>query len=401
MAASTELAEALLAADAVERPDVLRQASTGDVARAIASLGQRPEPAAAEVLSTIEQFVEDRALRKSARRELHRLRSRGIQPPPISVLRESSPTAGERTPVAVSEAWATDIDPSGSRGLWLLGERPLGGAWFAALLISDLTGLVELALVDTTRKRFQRELDNQRRQRGTWIDLPGDYALGLVREAVEVGRDQGTPPPPRYRGFRESFGEAPGPPDRALVYDTVSAVEATLNPELLAESQALLAETEVMGWHVPLPESLRPRALEVARGPGSALLVPGQEPEHQVLQLLSEVARLSLTPALRRALRRRLEETAYIFARSDRLLAARRAVAAARALQDMGLPPERHPFLRALIEAGLARALRGEQIGQRPAIEVLVELIERAVQGGQREGGRTVARGPGGLILPR
>jgi len=127
----------------------------------------------------------------------------------------------------------------------------------------------------------------------------------------------------------------------------VSSVEATLSPELLEESQALMREPEVMGWSVPASsvpasDALRARALEVARSPGSALLVPGSSPAQQALHLLNDVARESLTPALRHALRRRLEETAFVFAATDRLLAARRAVAASSTLEDANRPIERN-----------------------------------------------------------
>ena len=68
----------------------------------------------------------------------------------------------------VSQAWVTDIDASGSRALWLLGERPLGGVWFAALLLNDLRGVQDLSLIDTTHKRFLKELDQNRGAAGAF-----------------------------------------------------------------------------------------------------------------------------------------------------------------------------------------------------------------------------------------
>jgi hypothetical protein len=129
------------------------------------------------------------------------------------------------------------------------------------------------------------------------------------------------------------------------------------------------------------------------------LLVPGHTPEQQALQLIAEAAQQALTPLVRRAVRRRLEETGYVFVATDRLAAARLAVAAARALEDPAIPPERHPFVRALLAAGLARLLGSERIGSRRAAEVLLELIERASQR-QALTGPTETR-PSGLILPR
>ena len=301
--------------------------------------------------------------------------------------------------IPISEAWVTDIDPSGSRALWLLGERRLGGVWFAALLLNDQHGLQDINLVDTTRKRFLKELEQNDRAVGSWVTLPADYALQLVREAVDLKREVGGGLPTRYRALRDVFGEASAAPEHALVYETIRPVEASFNPNWLEDSPRLLDEPEVAGWHVAVPPDLRARALDVARGPAAGLLVPGHTPEQQALQLIAEAAQQGLTPLIRRALRRRLEETGYIFVATDRLAAARLAVAAARALDDPTISAERHPLVRLLLGAGLGRLLGAERIGTRRASEVLLELIERATQQ-QAQTGPTETR-PSGLILPR
>jgi len=387
---------------------LLHDAPLDDLATAITALGHRHVQDAADVLALVESAVDDRALRKAARRELHRLRSAGVAahapelPEPVLAPATTRVARGEEPVVPITEAWATDIDSTGSRALWLLGVRSLGGAWFGALLTNELKGLLELSLVDTTRKRFQRELDERRRTPGSWVALPGDYALRLVKEAVEAGRAAGTPLPTRYHALREAFGEADGPPERPLVYETISPVEASLSPELLEESQALMREPEVMGWSATIPEPLRARALDVARANNSALLVPGHTPPEQALHLLADAAQQALTPAVRHGLRRRLEETGYIFVTTDRLLAARRAVAAAQAIEDMSRPIDRNPFARVMVEGGLARALRTEMVGSRPAPEVLVEMIESAIeQAHEANRGSGVEARPSGLILPR
>jgi hypothetical protein len=397
---SPDLVAALLSADTAERERLLSDAEPGRLAAAIERLGQLREPAAAEVLGLIDSVIGDRGIRKAARRELHRLRSIGVQAPRLAEQPSQQPTtprSGEH--VDVSEAWATDIDPTGSRALWLLGDRRLGGVWFSALLLNDIRGLQEMSLVDTTRKRFLKDFEDSRRGAGTWVSLPGDYALRLVREGVDLAREQGGGVPTRYHAFRDVFGEADAAPERALVYETISPVEANFNPDWLDDSTRLLSEPEVAGWHVPVPVELRARTLEVARGPAAGLLVPGHTPEQNALQLLAEAAQQALTPSVRRGLRRRLEETAYVFVATDRLPAARRAVASALALQDEHLPPERQPLLRMLLGSGLARLTGTEMVGSRRAAEVLLELVERASQRDGQSGG--VETRPSGLILPR
>jgi hypothetical protein len=207
--------------------------------------------------------------------------------------------------------------------------------------------------------------------------------------------------PTRYQSFRDVFGEADGPPERGLIYDTISPVEINFNPSWLEESPRLLGEQEVSGWYVPMPSELRTRALEVAHAPSVGLLVPGHTPEQQALHLVADGVREGLTPVVRRGLRRRLEETGYIFLQSDRLQAARLAAAAARGLDETsGLPPERHPLVRLLIAAGLARLTGGETVGSRRASDVLLELVERAAEQQQAQPGGVETR-PSGLILPR
>jgi len=394
-----DLVAALLDGESAQRESLLREADPAALEVALKQLGGRREVAAAEVLALVDLVVEDRGLRKSARRELHRLRSVGVQAKAPQLSRPTPESQSAEVTIPVSQAWVTDIDPSGSRAVWLLGERRLGGVWFAALLSNDQRGIQDMNLVDTTRKRFLKELEQNRGAAGTWVTVPGDYALQLVREAVDLTREVAAGLPTRYRALRDVFGEAAGPPERALVYETIRPVEASFNPDWLEGSPRLLAEPEVAGWHVSVPPDLKARALDVARGPAAGLLVPGHTPEQQALQLIADAASQALTPLVRRALRRRLEETGYIFVATDRLPAARLAVAAARALEDPSIAPERHPFVRLLLGAGLGRLLGTERIGTRRASEVLLELIERATQQ-QAQGGSTETR-PSGLILPR
>jgi hypothetical protein len=397
-----DLAASLLEAAPADREQLLRSAEPTALGAALQALGHRRDVAAAEILAQADNVVDDRALRKVARRELHRLRSIGIEPPAVQQTGTpaTEPEARPRV-LPVSEAWGTDTDPSGARALWLVAERPLGGIWFAASLLNDTRGLQDLSLVETTRKRFQRDFDASRSGAGTWVSLPGEYSLRLVREAVDLTREVGGGVPTRYQAFRDVFGEADGPPGRGLIYETISPVEINFNPGWLEESPRLLGEPEVAGWYVPMPAELRTRALEVAHAPSVGLLVPGHTPEQQALQLVADAARDAFTSVVRRGLRRRLEETGYIFLQSDRLALARLAAAAARGLDDTGgVPPERHPLVRLLIAAGLARLTGGETVGSRRASEVLLELVERATEQQQSQSGGVETR-PSGLILPR
>jgi hypothetical protein len=284
------------------------------------------------------------------------------------------------------------------RAVWLLGEPPLGGAWLAAMVLSEDDGLTELSLVETTRKRYQRELEERREDpRGTWVPVPPDYALQLVREAVDTAHSRDRGLPTRYHSFKELFGEAEHGPELALVHRMLSQIETSLQPDNLEATIQLFREPEVVDWYLPVSEELRTRATEVARGAVSGLVVPGNTAEQRAVRLVSDAAREALTPERRHALQRRLEETGYIFVATDRLAAAHLAVAAARALADASMGPEHNPFLRLLLTSGLVGGVRTES--HRATAERLLDLVLRGLQSeSARAPGSTT---PSGLILPR
>ena len=170
----------LLAAEPAEREQLLRSAEPAALSAALQALGHRRDVAAAEVLAQVDTVVDDRALRKTARRELHRLRSIGIEPPAV----QSSVAPARRPSSSPADRWRSprrgariSIRAAAARCGWSA-ERPLGGIWFAALLLNDTRGLQDLSLVETTRKRFQREFEASRSGAGTWVSLPGEYACG-------------------------------------------------------------------------------------------------------------------------------------------------------------------------------------------------------------------------------
>ena len=186
------------------------------------------------------------------------------------------------------------------------------------------------------------------------------------------------------------------------MHQTISPLAATLDPEWSGESAALLQEPELAGWHLAPTDALRARALRVARAATLALVVPGDPPEEQARRLLAQAARELLTPEVRRGLRRRLEETAYLFLQTGRAGAARRAVAAAQALPDAVVgavvvaPPE--PLVEALVAAGLAQALADEVVEGQPASEIVLDLLADVLDAELEAPAPETT--PGGLILP-
>lgn len=395
------MAERVKTLQGAELEQMVRDAAAPDLLAALQSLGRAWSVDAADALARVDALPVDRVARKEARRQLHRLEAAGVRPRANAMGASQESGAGARPQLTADSVWVTDYDGAGARTLWLVGDRPLGGAAAAGVVLNDLHGLEDVTLQETTRKRFAQMLDEWRAdRRWSWVETPASYVLELVREAVDTSRAQGTPLPTSYSRFRSLFGEAEHAPERALIYDLVSVAEVTFHPEWLEESGNLVHEPEITRWYLEPSETLRARVLDVVRSTRSPLLVPGNTPQDKLWALLQDASREMLGDREQQALRRRLEETAYVFARTDRLASARLAVAAARGLMEHQRPLLEHPLVRDMLTVSLVTSVRNEVVDGQPAYEILLSLLGRLWDTDERPT-RPAGGGPGGLILPR
>ena len=210
-------------ADVVARFGEIAAETPGGPLALIEALGGSRAEAAGHVLAALAASAPDRDQRKAARRALHRLRSTGVAlATPIPV--EPAPPAS--APVEVlppTRALVTPSDGIGSRLLFLLVERPLGGMTTFSLAINDVVGLKNALVEETTRRRFERRLRewNETNERLA-VDVPVEYGLGLLAEALALNAETDFPLPRDFVLRRGLLGELPPPPTDALIHQHVS-----------------------------------------------------------------------------------------------------------------------------------------------------------------------------------
>jgi hypothetical protein len=329
---------------------------------AVDALGDVRSPVAADALEQITRDASDRALQKGARRSLYRLSSQGIH-----ATAESSPvtaTIGSRD-ATLYRAVASAYDGTGTRGLWMAAERPLGDIYAFYLAINDVDGIVDFSYRDTTRKRFaEDEVAMRGRDPMAWVELPLDYARQLVHEAATNTEQSARLVPDAFRQWERLIG---GPAENLepLVYKTISAFEVRVHPTLESETPRLFDQTEVEPWFFR-PERLTRWVRELSEPPSARALLMAENEDQRRERIVREAVKELLPSRVRHGLRRRLEETAYIFLHTDRQLEARRAVAAAVTIEDERPLQPPHPFLRALVERSFRIALLVERTGTEP-----------------------------------
>jgi len=344
--------------------DLVHGPSRELAAAAAEAMGSTRDATAAGTLDEIARSTDDKQLQKAARRSLYRLASQGVRIE--SAEPREAATVGSRA-ATIYRVIGSAFDGSGTRSIWFAADRPLGGIYMLAVATNDLKGMVDLAVRDTTRKRFAEQEANLRdKDIAAWVELPSDYARQLVQESVDLARAEGNLVPPAYSIWADLIGNPPEPFKQALVFGEVSGFEARMHPTLEAETPRLFEQPEIEPWFFP-PDRTRKWVEDLSQRTATRLLVTPESEESRQDRILKEAIRELLTPKELRGLRRRLEETAYIFLRTDRQPDARRAVAAAVTIEEERPLRPPHPFVRALIERSLRIGLEVERSGYEPA----------------------------------
>ena len=336
------LLAALDAARAAGRVPDVSGAPEAELDAALRALVKRDGAAAGELLHQLAGEGQPKAVRKAARRALYRLdpAAAGTAPasgkPPAPIVRREA----ER----VVQAWASSIDGTGARGVWLLVEGGLGGGLrLCSLLLSDTLGLVDAAGGPVTRKR----LDAERAKLGgddelRWVEIDPRHGVALVAETLAVHARTGAPLPERFAPWRALFeGAAPAGP-----------VAATADPALVERSAELLAERDLGGWFAD-PSAIQEQAVALLELRDSKLVVPDQVKAEREAAIVDAAIARAFDDESRRRRARRLDEMGLVFAKSGRGPAADLAGAAAAALRDAELEATRVPLLRAMAQRGL------------------------------------------------
>jgi hypothetical protein len=291
-----------------------------------------------------------RTLAKEAKRELQKLKQRGVQVQEIRPQGEPvlKPLPEGEAPVC----YASSIDAYGERAVWW--TRPARqGVEVVQVVLSDVKGILAadaLALSRRSWREFVKRLPRQ--DVVTTAEIPKDHARQLIADAEAAGARNGFSPPPAYAEALRILGPAPAapppPPGRSIDL-----------PEELAHQlagAALFEDPLFMAW-IPEEDDLRRFALRVDEIATSQLYIDAKQ-RQQAFERAADDAALSYFTLDRRALYgRRLVEMAHVLASEKRLDAARTALAVSRALEKDAT----NPFCRALF----THALEG-RLGEKP-----------------------------------
>jgi hypothetical protein len=347
-----------------------------DEAAIARALGNLKIAEAADLLAEMESGASG-VLRREVRRALFKLRQHGIEPTRVSM--PEAPRVAALGDTGLSGV-ISGFDPEGGRIAWLVKPRAQGGIHFLWALLSDTEGLTAVRANVVSR----RELRDQRRELEEHSGVKTVDADWRLVDYIMCEAYRRTPE--AHRGAVGSF--------LMLRAEFVASSPSSefIHPiynEALAEpaepSLDLLKEPEVSSWKLSA-DDLKPYVDEIAEMEQSPLVLNEVQQRERVDQIVARaIGDLFAGERAVRA-RRRLEDTAYFFARTGRRDAARSAAAAAAAVRD-GTDLRRLAFFGNFVRGQLIGmfALKREQEKQEPRLILTPAEAIRAQQSRARE----------------
>jgi hypothetical protein len=309
---------------------------------------------AATRLLELEAATVDKAVRREVRRALYRLEQRGTwnrpatpAPPKTSALLG----AFEGEP----EAWLTEIDPGGTRLLWLARRRGEAVASLSAV-VNDLRGVLELNAGETRRKAIRDAHRSLTAKTGlALVEAPWRHVDGVLEAALALSPDE-----TRNADVARAREAILPPGERGAIDPPIGAIldRAAILADLdaLVQSPAVRHEGQGPGWLVPF-EWLEAAADTVAAARESLVVVSPAQQEERVRTALENAREEIFTVPERRALfARRFSESAWIAARRGQESRARSLWACALAL-EAGRPVSSIPAVDEMTRLSLAFAL--------------------------------------------
>jgi len=291
-----------------------------------------------------------RTLAKEAKRELQKLKQRGVQVQEVPLQGEPilKPLPEGEAPVS----YASSIDAYGERAVWWT-RAARQGVELVQVVLSDVKGILAVDALALSRRSWREFVKRLPRQDVVAsAEIPREHARQLIADAEAAGTRNGFSPPPAYAEALRILGPAPATPPLA------PGLALELTDELAHQmaGAALFEDPLLMTW-IPEEDELRRFGLRVDEIATSQLYIDARQRQQAFEHAAEDAAAAYFTPQRRTRYSRRLVEMAHILASEKRADAARTALAVSRALEKDAL----NPFCRALFTHALKGRLEEKQ----------------------------------------
>jgi hypothetical protein len=332
------------------------QNPAADVALA-ALLGDYPTQESAQTLASWEEKTHDKNARREIHRSLYKLSQKGIQPERAVA---QAPTRPILAPVE-PEGYVSPIDGRGDRLVWLVKLKVGGGLHYLAAVINEPDGMQHAEGADITRKGFRTMRGDIGTRFGfTMIAVPWRYCDFLMHEGYERAKSRGIAAVDAYPAYRSHLFSTPAQSAELPLPSTIDREAVASDAELLTTSVQLLQEPEIQRWFLD-HERAHHYTDQIAQAQESPLILNRYQQQDRLQIVIDKAIEEIFSGVEGGAYARRLEETAVYFAATDRLEAAKRALAVALAMKRQDYSGKGIPFCMELVRQSISMHFHEEK----------------------------------------
>src|SRR4051812_36958225 len=299
----------------------------------------------------------NKALGKESKRELQKMKQKGVQ---VQELKPQGDTVLKPLPESEGPVChASSIDSYGERAVWY--ARPARqGIEMVQVVLSDVKGILAADAMGLSRRSYREFIKRlPRTSVVTTAEISRDHARQLIADAESAGARNGFAPPESYGTALRLLGPAPDAPPPSPGESIELKDDEVLAHQLAGA--ALFDDPLFVSW-IPDEDALRSFALKADEIAVSQLYIDGPQRQQAFDRAAEEAAAAWFTPERRALYARRLLEMAHVLAQTNRMDAARTALAVSRSLAAGSA----NPFCRALFTHGLQGRLE-KAAAERPA----------------------------------
>jgi hypothetical protein len=324
------------------------QNPTADVALA-ALLGDYPTPEAAQALVAWETKTTEKQLRREIHRSLYKLSQKGIaverpvQEPPRPLLAPMEP-----------EGYLSPIDGRGDRLLWLIKPKVGGGLHYLSAVVNEPEGLRYFDAAEINRKTLrQMRQDFNSRMHMSMVEAPWRYCDFVMHEGYERAKAKGEKEVDAYPALRSHLLSTPAIPAEVPLPTSLDTDAIVADDNLLLTSGQLFQEPELQLWLLDHERAHR-YTDQISQVQESPLILNRLQQQDRFQTVIDNAINEVFSGEQGAAYARRLEETAFYLAATDRLEAATRALAVSLALKRSTQGGKGIPFCEELVRQSIA-----------------------------------------------
>ncbi len=330
--------------------------TVGKLAEQLANL---PHEVTARILRRMLEGTEEKNVRRSIKRSLYRLRSKGI------LSGEASQGRGRSIlrPLQVEppEGFGTSIDPFGHRLLILVIPHPGRGVTAMYGMASDAQGLINFTGAEMTRREFKGFFENLRGESPLpLVEMEVSYVGFLFSKAYQLTLEKTGTPPQDYLHLKNEIEKVKKEYEKPLIYSYLPREEMEGDERWLRKGGDLLKDELFAPWIIE-EAKIRPYAESLLEIQESKLFLNQGQKEVQGQEVYLKAMTEIFYGESKRLYQHRLEETAYILHQLGKEEAAKISLSVAVDLEKPLNPIQPNPFLFQLVVKSIYHLLAEAQ----------------------------------------